>query len=204
MERFEFLLTLKENGDRGSLLETCRRYLLHGTPHVFLGREEEFFDFRRRIADKFSVSFHEVFVVGSAKLWFSLYKDKQFDLDSDIDVVIVSEHLFDTFMEKIRAYQNELRRSRRTVTDKELKMYHQFLEYIARGWIRPDKIPLSFRLSDLKDDWFAFFKSISNGKSEVGNYKVTAGIFRSYVHLEHYLLNGLQEIYSAKLVEEKS
>ncbi len=191
MERSEFLLTLKKNGDKGALLETCQRYLLHGTPHVFSGREDSFFNFRRRIADKFSVGFHEVFVVGSAKLGFSLYKNKQFYFDSDIDVVIVSEYLFNTFMEKIRAYQKKLRRSRGTVTVNELKMYHKFLEYIVLGWIRPDKLPLSFKLSDLKDDWFTFFKSISYDKSEVGNYKVTAGIFRSYIHLEQYLLDGL-------------
>ena len=54
MDRHEFLATLKQSGDTGVLVETCRRHLLHGTPHVFSGREDSFFDFRRRIADKFA------------------------------------------------------------------------------------------------------------------------------------------------------
>lgn len=203
MNRADFLVELKASGDGDELLLACRRYLLHGTPHVFVGREGEFFDFRRRIADKFGIGFHEVFVVGSAKLGFSPYKDKQFDLDSDIDVVIVSERLFDDFMEQIRRYQGQLRRSRRVVSTRELSTYHEFLEYAALGWIRPDKIPLSFKLSSVKDDWFSFFRSISSGKSEVGNYKVAAGIFKTYGHLELYLLEGLQEVYEALRVKEQ-
>lgn len=204
MNRADFLVQLKASGDGGELLDACRRHLLHGTPHVFLGREEEFFDFRHRIADKFQVGFHEVFVVGSAKLGFSPYKVKEFDLDSDIDVVIVSGKLFDDFMDQIRHYQSQLRRSRRVVSTRELWLYHEFLEYVALGWIRPDKIPLSFTLSSVKDDWFTFFRSISNGKSEVGNYKVAAGIFKTYNHLESYLLEGLREVYEALRVEEQA
>ena len=72
------------------------------------------------------------------------------------------------------------------------------------GWIRPDKLPISFALSTLKNDWFDFFRSISNGKSEVGNYKVAAGVFRSYDHLESYLLDGLTEVYEGMRVKEQS
>lgn len=204
MNRSDFLRSVKTSGDAGELVDACRRHLLHGTPFVFVGREDAFFDFRRRIADKFGVGFHEVFVVGSAKLGFSPYKEKDFDLDSDIDVVIVSQRLFNDFMEQIRFYQGELRRSRRAVSTREQQLYHQFLEYVAMGWIRPDKLPVSFTLSSLKDDWFDFFRSISNGKSEVGNYKVAGGVFRSYDHLEGYLLDGLADVYEGLRVKEKA
>lgn len=204
MHKSDFLLSLKTLGDSGALLAACRKYLLHGTPHVFEGREEDFFEFRRRIADKFSVGFHEVFVVGSAKLGFSPYKEKAFDLDSDIDVVIVSERLFEDLLNQIGDYQMELRRARRSVSQREQSLYHQFLEYIAIGWFRPDKLPVSFTMVDLKNDWFEFFRSISHGKSEVGNYKVNAGVFRTYAHLEGYLLEGLREVYEALLIKEKA
>lgn len=186
------------------MLEVCRRHLLHGTPHVFSGREDDYFCFRRRIADRFSVSFHEVFVVGSAKLGFSPHKDKVFDLDSDVDVALVSQHLFDSLMKRIRNYQVELRRSRRSVTTGELDLYHQFLEYTALGWFRPDKLPLAFAIDSLKNEWFEFFRSISYGNSEVGNYKVSAGAFRSHHHLECYLLEGLTDIYQGLRVKEHS
>lgn len=201
MDQVDFIAALKAHGDAGTLVDACRRFLLHGTPHVFDGREDAFFDFRRRIADNFDVGFHEVFVVGSAKLGFSPYKNKVFDLDSDIDVVIVSEKLFDIFMKQIHKYQSQLRRSRRSVSVREQGLYHEFLEYVALGWIRPDKIPLSFAMQSVKDDWFSFFRSISSGRSEVGNYKVAAGIFKTYAHLEAYLLEGLSEVYQTLCIK---
>lgn len=147
MDKGEFLALLKAKGDAGLLGEVCKKFLLHGTPFVFYGREDDFFEFRRRIAEKFNVGFHEVFLVGSAKLGFSPYKDKVFDLNSDIDVVIVSEALFNDMLLRIKDYQMELRRARRSISIREQQVYHEFLEYTAIGWFRPDKLPVSFSMS---------------------------------------------------------
>jgi predicted nucleotidyltransferase len=174
-----FLASLRAADTESETLDLCRRQVLHGTPHVFLNREDDFYLFRKKIAEKFNVSFHEVYVVGSAKLGFSPFKKKDFDLDSDIDVAIASSRLFDGFMQRIHEYQMSLRESRESVNLREIGTYHKFLEYVAIGWIRPDQLPLSFKIGDLKSDWFDFFRSISNGRSEVGNYKVSAGVFRN-------------------------
>lgn len=53
-----------------------------------------------------------------------------------------------------------------------------------------------------KKDWFQFFNSISYGKSEVGNYKVNAGVFKSYEHLEDYIVSGLSSIKRRKIVRK--
>lgn len=185
-----------------SLVDLCRRTVLHGTPSVFSGREDDFYSFRKNIAEKFDVSFHEVYIVGSAKLGFSPFKNyKPFDLDSDIDVSIVSRSLFDRFLDEIFRFQMEYRASRKSVTTAEVKLYHQFLEYIALGWMRPDKLPLSFQINDLKTDWFKFFNSMSYGKSEVGNYKVNAGVFKDYRHLEAYTVSGIKAVKNIISVE---
>jgi hypothetical protein len=97
-------------------------------------------------------------------------------------------------MSSIHDYQMELRENRKAVTSEEIRGYHKFLEYGAIGWMRPDLLPTSFRVEQLKQDWFAFFDSISHGRSEVGNYKVTAGAFKSYGHLERYTLSGLRSL----------
>ncbi len=62
------------------------------------------------------------------------------------------------------------------------------------GWIRPDKLPISFQIKIIKDDWFKFFESISYDKSEVGNYKVAGGVFKSYEHFEAYTINGFDNL----------
>lgn len=172
----------------------CRKHILHGIPHIFQNNEQDYFNFRCRIAKKYCVPFHEIYITGSGKLGFSPHKDKVFDLDSDIDVAIISENLFDIIMFKILQFQMSLKANRRTLTQYELRMYHEFLEYVAIGWIRPDKLPLSFQMSDLKQSWFDYFESISYNKSEVGDYKVAAGVFKSYFHYENYIVSGFNKI----------
>lgn len=194
----EFLSALSGVADDEALLDFCRRRSLHGTPMVFGGDEDAYYSFRKRIAAEFAINFHEVFITGSAKLGFSPFKRKIFDYDSDVDVAIVSEALYNKIMMSIHRYQMELREHRKTVSASELERYHRFLEYGAIGWMRPDLLPTSFRVIDLKRSWFDFFDSISHGRSEVGNYKVSAGAFRSYYHLEAYTLSGLRSL-KAKL-----
>jgi predicted nucleotidyltransferase len=178
------------------VLDFCRRSHLHGTPKIFERNEAGFYSFRNRIAQKFGVYFREVFIMGSAKLGFSPIKKKIFDYDSDIDVAIVSSVLFDKIMELIYTYQTQLRLNRRAVTERELVSYHRFLEYTAIGWVRPDLLPTSFKVVEMKNDWFDFFKSISYGKSEIGDYKVSAGVFKNYDYLERYTLTGVRSLQS--------
>jgi hypothetical protein len=51
-----------------------------------------------------------------------------------------------------------------------------------------------FGVRELKHDWFGFFDSISHGKSEVGNYKVSGGGFKTYKYLERYAVSGLRAL----------
>ena len=106
-------------------------------------------------------------------------------------------------MRDISKYQMSFRKARYVVRESELEMYHQFLEYVALGWIRPDKLPISFQMQTFKNDWFSFFQELSYGKSEVGNYKVNAGVFKSYEHLEHYIVSGLVDVRTKRLRRKK-
>jgi predicted nucleotidyltransferase len=190
----EYLETLAQTKDEAELLDFCRKRLIHGTPHIFANRESEHYSFQKKIATKFGINFGDVLIVGSAKLGFSPRKRKQFDLDSDIDIAIVSKDLFDRTMTYIAEYQMGLRANRPAVSYDELKLYHKFLEYVAIGWIRPDKLPSSFQIKELKKEWFDFFNAISNGKSEAGNYQISAGVFKSLVDLERYLMSDLRSL----------
>jgi hypothetical protein len=190
----QFQAALAAANSPSEIANFCRKHVLHGTPHVFENRENDFYEFRSRIAQRFEISFHEVIITGSAHLGFSPHKNTLFSLDSDIDVALVSEKLFEEFIEIARSYQMQLRGARRSITVKEQQMYHEFLEYTVLGWIRPDKLPTSFQVNSTKDGWFDFFKSISYDRSEVGNYKVAGGVFRSYRHLELYTISGIQGV----------
>ena len=187
-----FNTSLKENNNPDMLIDFCRKHVLHGVPHVFNARENEYYEFRKKIAENFKINFHEVYITGSGKLGFSPFKNKIFDLDSDIDVAIISNDLFERLMWEINEFQLDLRLSRATFDIYELKKYHDFLEYIAMGWLRPDKLPTSVQIKKIKNEWFDFFRGISYGNSEVGNYKVAAGVFKSYQHFESYNISGFK------------
>lgn len=184
------------NGDEELLRSFVKERILSGVPFVFAGRDSDYESFRARIATEFKISADDVVITGSGKLGFSPIKGTAFSYDSDIDVALVSEELYDQFMWSIHGYQMALREQRKAVSARELEMYHQFLEYTAIGWMRPDLLPFSFRIDALKNDWFSFFSSISNAKSEVGNYKVSAGVFKTAKHLELYTASGLKSLYT--------
>lgn len=197
MTKEEFKNILKQADDPVKLTDFVQKHLFHGIPFVFKDRENEYYEFRKKIADKFGVGFHEVFIVGSAKLGFSYYKDSEFNYDSDIDVVIVNEKLFETFYFKITEYQYQLDRLYKIVDLEELKTYGHFLRYLVKGWMRPDKLPTSFQVNLLKAEWFDFFESLSYGKSEVGNYKVAAGLFKNYDYLAKYYTRSVEDVFNS-------
>lgn len=199
----EFYIELETLNDKEKLLDFCRKYVLHGTPFVFKHKDDDFYEFRKRIANNFLIPFHEVYITGSGKLGFSPFKNKIFDYDSDIDVAIISPILFKNIMKGIARYQMQFRNNRTVVRERELKMYHEFLEYVAIGWIRPDKLPISFQMQAVKNNWFDFFQNISYGKSEVGNYKVNAGVFQTHTHLEDYIFSGLKDLHKSCMLRKK-
>ena len=185
MTKEEFF-NITKNATLTECLHIARKYVLHGIPKVFLGREEDYYDFRSLIASHFNIGFHEVFIVGSAKLGFSYHKDSVFSLDSDIDVVLVNERLFESFYSQICDYQYDLDLGILTRTAEERKQYNSFLKYLVKGWMRPDKLPPKIQNRAIKSEWFDFFRSLSNGQSCVGNYKVSGGLFKNYSYLEKY------------------
>lgn len=76
----EFSACLSDTTDSDGITDFCRKFILHGTPFVFKDREDEFYDFRKRIADKFAIYFNEVYITGSAKLGFSPFKKNEIHL----------------------------------------------------------------------------------------------------------------------------
>lgn len=192
-----FLKNLCDQKTDELLLDFARKRVLHRIPHIFIGNEDGYYEFRKRISEFFgNVPYNQIHICGSANLGFSPLKRKLFDFDSDIDVAIVSSELYDAIMKEIRELQYSYRNNDKLFTEYELKQYHSFLEYTAIGWIRPDKLPTALQIGKMKDLWFQFFNDLSYGKSEVGNYEVRAGLYKTYEDLEIYTLDGLKKIRS--------
>jgi hypothetical protein len=171
-----------------------QKYFFHGTPLVFINRENDYYSFRKRIADNFKIGFFEVMIVGSSKFGFSPYKFTKFSFDSDIDVVIFNEKLFDFFHDLISAYQYKIRMGEIQLNMYQNKQYHKFIKYFVMGWMRPDLLPQNTNeFKELKEEWDLFFNEISHAKSEVGNYIVKAGLFKSHYYAERYYRTSVEE-----------
>jgi hypothetical protein len=172
-----------------------QKHYFHGTPIVFDRKENDYYYFRKRIADHFNIGFYEVMIVGSAKFGFSPYKFTEFTLESDIDVVLFNEKLFDYFYDLVSQYQYKIRTNNLRLNSEQIKDYNRFLKYLIMGWMRPDLLPQNAtEFKELKEKWEDFFKSISYSKSEVGNYEVKAGLFKSHHYGERYYRSSIEAI----------
>lgn len=127
-------------------------------------------------------------MVGSAKLGFSINPTqlwKLFSDDSDIDMVIISDMIFDKFWRQLYEFNIDIK----SRTEQEQKRFNSFLKYFFKGWIRPDLFPFEF---DGKEKWDNFFRSISY--KEFGNRKITGAIFRNLFFFENYHRNNIKQI----------
>lgn len=137
-------------------------------------------DLSQSIASKFNVHHSEIFIVGSAKLGFSIAPGKlwrPFGNSSDIDVAIVSTTLYLSVWRQISELLND---DAIAFWDKRQVFAYKHLT----GWIRPDLFPPSPALP-LADEWFEFFREITNSRV-CGPYKVSAGIYYDIHFLEQY------------------
>ena len=174
-------------GDKSiSLEEIIDKYLLNGIPYVFDGDENNFFDFKNEIAKFFNVSQTNIFVVGSAKLGFSIAPNKRYKLfneESDIDVAIIDENTFLRYWKILYTYNT----TGRAYSTKEARTYREFLEYFFKGWLRPDKFP-----SNMKEraEWFDFFKLMQKKYK----FMIAAGIYYDIEVFNGYHKENLNSI----------
>lgn len=158
--------------------------------YVFFGLcarldDDAYFDLREAVSSEFKVHPSCVYVVGSSKLGFSIAPEKRyraFGEQSDIDLAIVSDKLFDKFWQYVFDY-NQIQPS--------WPERSQFLKYFFRGWIRPDKLPSSPAFV-AQSDWFEFFDSLTNS-GKYGPFKLRAGLYRSWTFLESYQMKCVEQ-----------
>lgn len=169
-----------------SVEDIINKHLLSGTPYIFADDNNKFFALKTDIANFFGVSQTKVYVIGSAKLGFSIApwkRYKPFDVDSDIDVAIIDETTFLRYWKMLYQFNIDIRAK----TTNEEKIYREFLEYFFKGWLRPDKFPSTM---NEKQKWFDFFKSLQRKYK----YKIAAGIYYDEEVFIGYNKNNLESI----------
>jgi len=149
-------------------------------------------ELRRDIAAQLNVEMRDVMITGSAKLGFTLVGKagrpplSPFGDDSDIDVAIISTPLFVDFWGQSFLHFQDYG---------EWNNSNSFRKYLARGWMRPDKLPRSPDFPKQRE-WFEFFQSLS-GKGGYGPYKITGGVYYNELFWKGYAKTALDIVRSS-------
>src|SRR5581483_5675581 len=151
---------LIESGSSG-LSNFIDTHILAVLPVVFDDDVTLHDNFRDRIASQFEVSKENVVVVGSARLGFSYTKRTPFSLNSDVDVAIINDRLFDEYSRILCGYHHDVIRRVIALDQSEWSQYLLFLKYFAAGWLRPDKGTPVMNKTPAATDWWKYFRSIS-------------------------------------------
>jgi hypothetical protein len=152
------------------------RYIIFGDSYIL--DEDSHFALKEEIADHFGIHPPEVVMVGSGKTGFSIAYGKRyrpFCDTSDLDIAIVSGPLFDRIWEEVFKARGKL-----GYWPKE----SEFSTYLARGWIRPDKLPPA-KSFPVAAGWWKFFQSIA-ASDKYGRFKIRGGLYRNWTFLKGY------------------
>ncbi len=183
------------------LHEVVKGYVFGGTPYVFRDRPETFGILRKHLREHLKVADENVTIVGSARIGFSLSPDtfpRQFSHRSDIDVLVVSETLFDDVWKTMLQWNYP---HRYRLMGSDWNWSKQRRDDLYWGWFRPDRIrydgltlPGVLKpLRDISTVWFNTFRSLAQF-SEFAAREVSGRLYRSWDHAYLYHADGLGQI----------
>ena len=135
--------------------------------------------------DKLGVAYHNVLMVGSGKIGYSLNpfkKFKAFDEDSDIDIAIISIKMFNELWAKIRLASTE-----------EHIFYNSITSSIFRGFINEKHFSnIAFARQYWNNQILDLNRCI---QEDVGiQHQINYRIYRSWEDLEDYHINGINAL----------
>ncbi len=182
-------------------------FILEGTPYVFSKSPMKYMIFREQVAEKFEVGYQDVCIVGSAKLGYSPSPQKYgkaFAEQSDVDVVIISDKLFDQGSLKLFQHLNSVGPGitfdddRKKPTNVEAGDWKQIKESV-RNYVYQNFNPaLLPDHSSMKFDIFQKIRSTSPLfmalEPAVFVSKIRCRIFRNWKAAEDYYANTLRQL----------
>jgi hypothetical protein len=154
-----------------------RQKILHG--NSFAIDEATHFGLKQTVAEKFGIDVStDVFMVGSAKMGFSLAPTKRFRHfrdKSDIDLAIINHDLYKRIWHEVHAYKE---------SGADWPEQATFEKYLSWGWIRPDKLPRSASF-EFANEWWDFFRGLQASRA-AGPYKIAAALYHDFPFFVKY------------------
>ncbi len=180
----------------------AEQYIFRGLPYAFREAPASMEILREHLRDSLDVLGDSTIVIGSARTGFSLSPDsafRQFSDESDIDVLIVDQRIFDEIWSILLKWHYPRRLRGLQGVDNTWGTRRR--RELYWGWFLPDKIRyegLSFPdvlkpLRDISTTWFNAFKSLSR-LSQFSRRDVSGRLYRTWDHARLYQVDGLRQI----------
>lgn len=181
-------------------------FLLEGLPFVFSKSPMKYLIFREQVADRFSIGYQDVCIVGSAKLGFSPSAHKfgvPFSETSDVDVVIISSTLFDRGTHALFGHLNSIgppldfqnRSEPVAVSPRDWRTFRESVRNYVYENFNPGLLPFDHSLRnevfDKISSTSALFLAL---EPQVFVSKIRCRVFRNWRAAESYYTNSLKQL----------
>jgi hypothetical protein len=186
----------------GDVRDVVQHQIFEGPVHAFRQRPADLHVLRQHLVSHLHLAAEGIIVVGSAKTGFSLSPDnfpRPFGVESDIDVVVVSETLFDAYWTICLEYFYPRRAGMLPRADHQWlrdRKHDVFWGRFVPHYMRYEGLsfPEVLRpLRDLSTAWFNAFRSLSTYEQFRGR-DITGRLYRSWNHALAYHADGLRQI----------
>lgn len=170
--------------------EVVQKVIFDSFPFAFTHTPENYWLLRTSVCKKFEIHPQNFSIIGSAKLGFSLNPKKRgtpFSDGSDIDVVLISDNLFETLWLKLITYRNSVYCQ---LDSNSKKRFEDLQKILFWGQLRLDKLSDSF---DFAKEWWTFFNELSIDV-KYGKRQIRAAIFKSWHHATYYYEKSINKI----------
>jgi len=170
------------------------------------------YDLKKSFAGTLGIHVNDIYIVGSGKTGFSIKPkcrgrefdgafniSKQFKDRSDIDIAIVNSDLFDFVQENIydwsSAFKNDWDKNKYYASGTKIfgvSLKYKFLEYLSKGWYRPDFAPNDYKLeTNESGDNINNLKSIWSKKL---NRNVAFAIYKNWHFFKKYQIENISTL----------
>lgn len=163
---------------KNNLNDVIQKHITTGEPVVIA--PDVYYQLRRTVAYELGIHPSCVILVGSCRTGFSLKPKRLYQCvraDSDVDVAVISESLFDDYWDQVF----DLTRSDRGWGQSEGK---GFSVDLFKGWITPQRLPNRPRFKNGRK-WTEFFDGLTATRI-CGIRRISARLYRSWKRLEAY------------------
>lgn len=185
-----------------------QKYFIDKETFFFKSDDNEYL-MKNDIASTLQIHVNDIYIIGSAKLGCSIKPksegrlfDEKFEETkilkdrSDIDVAIVNTKLFDNVQENIYDWSNGFKADWKTNSYyKDPKKFsvtlkYKFLEYLGKGWYRPDFAPNNFSVETSSGN----LKPIINQWSKSVNRKIAFALYKNWHFFKKYQLENIENL----------